>query len=321
MKMRSLLFSWSVLLLAALAGCRATPVDRGRFEGTLNVTGEVMLELENGSGEVRISPGQDNEVRIQGEFRVRAWFWEDPRNVAAELRDSPPIEQHGNYIRVGQDRPFRNVHIDYVITVPRFSEVKATVGSGSLEVRGVRGPARLHAGSGDVTAQGIGGDTEVQTGSGDVYVKEVGGDLRATAGSGDLRLEGAGGDVRATAGSGDILILDPGGRVTTKTGSGDVEVRGARGDVTMTTGSGDLSIEGSPPPRSFWDLRTASGGIRIDVPRDASFVFHARSRSSRIETDIPIEVTERSRRELRGRVGAGEARVTVETGSGRVVLR
>src|SRR2546426_159979 len=128
-------------------------------------------------------------------------------------------------------------------------------------------------------------------------------------------------ELETEVGSGGITIAEPGGRVTAGTGSGSVTVSGAAADLRAKTGSGNLTIEGNPSPDSYWELHTGSGGIAIAVPASASFRFHAHSNSGQIETHIPVVIEERSKHELRARVGSGAARVEAETGSGNIQIR
>jgi DUF4097 and DUF4098 domain-containing protein YvlB len=310
-----------ILLTALSAGCATSTVEGGKFERTLRVDGPVRLEVEAGAGRVVIRSGSNTEVRVEGSFRVRPWAWQNADRILESFRKFPPVEQHGNFVRIGKDRERPNLVVDYSIVVPQETELSVGLGSGELDVRDVRGPAGLQAGSGNVKADAIGGDVTFRAGSGDVRLSNIRGAVRLEAGSGDLWLENVQDEIRVTTGSGAVRIQQPGSRVTARTGSGDIEVRGAKSDLYVTTGSGDLTAEGSPAPHAFWEVRARSGDVRLEVPSNASFTFFARTRSGDIETQVPMEVTERSRRELRGRVGSGEARITVETTSGTISLR
>lgn len=310
----------AVAAAVCLAGCgwKKEPTT-GKFEKTLNVSGPARLELKNGSGDVTIQAGAAGQVRIRGEVHAREFFFGGDR--VEDYVNRPPIEQVGNIIRVGHERrSMRNVSINYTIEVPADTEVRASVGSGSTEIGGIRGAVSLTAGSGDIKVYQLGQNAEINTGSGDVEIRDVRGNLRAGTGSGDITVETVGGEVRASTGSGDIHVGQPGGRVTVKTGSGDMDIKGASADVRMSTGSGECRLEGNPSANSFWEVSTGSGDITLNVPDTASFRLHARS-NNRIETSIPLTVEEQSKKELRARAGKGEARIEVDTSSGRVVIR
>lgn len=304
------------------AACVGGPAGSGSFERTLSVSGPVRLDVQNGTGSVEVRAGESNEVRIYGEIRARDLIWEDPHRRVQEITRNPPVEQHGNVIRVGSDKNLlRGVAISYRITVPADSELQAAVGSGGLEVRGIHGPARLTTGSGGITAESIREDVQATTGSGGITLANVEGEVRATAGSGGITLSEIRGEIRATAGSGRITISEPGGRVTAKTGSGGVRVSGAESDVRASAGSGGLVISGSPTAGSYWELRTGSGSIDIGLPPSASFRLYAHSHSGRIETAMPLLIEEQTKHEMRARAGSGASRIEVRTGSGRIQIR
>lgn len=311
-----------VLGLALLAtACGLGPSSTGQFDRTLAVTGPVHLEIQNGSGGVEVKAGATGEVRIHAEVRVSVWPWENPRRRVQEITSDPPIEQQGNIIRIGFYKlRMRMATISYTIAVPAETDLTAFVGSGGVEVHAIQGPLKLTTGSGGITAGDIRQDVQGTAGSGGITLTKIQGEVRATTGSGGMTLNQIQGDIRATIGSGGVTIDDPGGRVTARAGSGGVHIRGASGDLRVMAGSGDISVEGSPAPDSYWEVQTGSGSIDLGVPSDASFRLVAQASSGRIETRIPMVIEEQSRREVRGRVGSGAARLELRTGSGSIQI-
>jgi hypothetical protein len=315
----------SVLVLASAltaSGCIMVPGPRGKFERTLTVTGPVRLELVNGSGDVRLSAGSAREVRVQGEFEVRQWIWEPESRRAEDYEKDPPIEQTGDIVRIGYaERWRRNVRVQYTIHVPLETSLRAQTGSGWIEVKGLRGPARLSTGSGNILAEGIRQDVQANTGSGDVTLRDIGGPVRAGTGSGDVSVQNIDSDVRASTGSGRIQIAAARGRVESNTGSGNIRVTEATADLRARTGSGDITASGRPSGRFIWDLQAASGDIRLDLGPAANFRLSARTSSGRIVTAVPLTVEEQSRRALRARAGSGEGRIEVRTTSGDIRIQ
>ena len=124
------------------------------------------------------------------------------------------------------------------------ASLDATVGSGDLEVRRVRGKVSAKAGSGDIEIDDVGALHVPSIGSGDVSARNVRGDVEVgSIGSGDFSLDRAGGGVRiGSVGSGDADLTGIGGAVDIGSiGSGDVEVRGAAGLTVRSVGSGDIN--------------------------------------------------------------------------------
>lgn len=318
---KSALLAALLSLAAAFAGCgtSATGSGTGAFDRELTVTGPLTLEVMNGSGEVQINPGPSGSVRVHGEFRLRSMPWENVQQRVAEISQHPPIEQEGNLIRIGQGkRSWGDLTVSYNITVPAEAELRGTMGSGDLQVRGIRGPVRLTTGSGNITAEQIGEDTQVTSGSGDVRLRDIQGEVQFTTGSGDVQLSNVHGEIRAHTGSGDITIERPGSTIAAGTGSGDVVLRGISGDARVKTGSGDVTVDGDPVGTSYWEFHTGSGEVAIRVPSGSSFRFYARTSSGKITTAIPMVVEEQLKHELHAHVNDGKGRVEVETSSGDI---
>jgi len=314
-------FAPLLLLAAALAGCGtpATGSGTGTFDRQLTVTGPVALEVANGSGEVQIIPGPSGNVRVHGEFRLRTMPWENVQQRSTEIAQHPPIEQEGNLIRIGQGKQsWGNLTVNYTITVPTETELRATMGSGDLQVRGIHGPVRVTTGSGNVAAEQIGEDTQVTAGSGDVRLRDIQGEVQVTTGSGDVQLSDVHDEIRVHTGSGDIKIERPGSAVSAGAGSGDVVLRGISKDARAKTGSGDVTVDGDPAGTSYWEFHTGSGEVAIRVPSSSSFRFYARTSSGKITTAIPMVVEQQLKHELHAHVNDGKGRIEVETSSGDI---
>src|ERR1700694_6036054 len=150
-------------LFAALAGagCAMGPSATGSFDRPLSVSGPIRLELTNTSGDVSITGSADGKVHVHADARASGAGFESPEKRMSELVENPPVEQHGDTIRIGVElRRSRNVKINYVIEVPRETEVDSTVVSGEQTIVNVRGPVKAQAVSGSIRADHV--DKQVQ---------------------------------------------------------------------------------------------------------------------------------------------------------------
>lgn len=313
-------FLGAILTLGS-AGCiRMGNPETRNFDKEYPIKGPVTLDIQNGSGDVSISVGAPGRVRVRGEVRMyeNLFATRSSRGIE-EITQKPPITQAGDILRIVRPQPISmgGVRINYTIEVPENTEVRLRNGSGDVQVTGIEGPVSLETGSGNIQVMRTQQRADVSAGSGDIVVRDVNGPLVINARSGELEIESVRGDIRAETGSGDIRITRPGGRIQARASSGDIEIDGISADLRLHTGSGDCHVVGNPAPSSSWEIETRSGEAVLDVPERASFQILARSRGD-IDSEIEMNVEEKSRRQLRGRVGKGEARVTVETGSGRI---
>ena len=176
-----------------------------------------------------------------------------------------------------------NLHVDFVIHVPK--DVKVTVDNkiGKLEANGVNGTLSLKSSSGDIYAENNSGSLDADTGSGDIDVKghsgvldldtgsgdvtvdhQKSGDIKVDTGSGDVKLASLGGTLKAETGSGDVELLDfNGAGADLETGSGEIKLRDVAGSLKLSTGSGDINGSGIKAGQAV-ECDTGSGGVELD---------------------------------------------------------
>jgi hypothetical protein len=254
----------------------------GTFDKTLSVNGAVQLEISTGSGYVHVNPGSDNQVHIIGHVHANHGLMGSSDDQVQKVVDNPPIQQSGNTIRVGEMHGlFNHVSIDYEVTAPKSTHLKAESGSGDLKAVGMGGGNRLETGSGSISGDNLGGDSYLQTGSGDIRVN-----------------------------------FSSGGNVTAGAGSGSIRLTGLKGSLKAETGSGDVSVAGQP--LDYWKIEAGSGSIDLNLG-DSKFTLDAETGSGSIHTDQAISMQgSLERHHITGNVKGGGPTVKVETGSGSI---
>jgi putative adhesin len=319
----SALVAAAALALIVLGSCMVGAGVPGTFDRSFSVSGPVRLELTNGGGSSVVNAGAAGEVRVHADFRVHSWSDGSAERRKNEMTTNPPVSQEGNVIRVGGFGPSTsNLTVNYAITVPASTQIQAITGSGSVGVSGIEGPANLMAGSGSIEASEIAGDVKAIAGSGKMRLSKIKGLVQATAGSGNIELTEVLGESRVQAGSGRVTIVRPRDAVSAGTESGGVQITGATADLRVRTASGSLEVDGNPEATTYWDFRTSSGSVTLRVPPTANLRLYARSNSGDIDAAIPITMEGTAgKHSLRARIGAGKARVEIETSSGNIALR
>jgi hypothetical protein len=195
---------------------------------------------------------------------------------------------------------------------------------GRLEGKDLEGTLRFDTGSGDIELQRVRGTLRADTGSGDLKVMDAGGTLSCDTGSGDCLIERFSGDkIDCDVGSGDIVVKSgSAGRIDLNTGSGDVSLRDIEAEeVSTDTGSGDVLIECASNRLRKLSTDTGSGDVTLRLGPDASFEAHAEQGSgdlvNRYADAQPIA---HGRTVVGYRRGDGRTRISVETGSGDLVI-
>lgn len=280
------------------------------FEVSPAISGPFLLDVDTGSGSIRVRSGSGDEVTVTGKIKVNRRFWGGkPANsdeLVQEIKDNPPIETSDGQLRVGyiSDRSVRRkVSISYEIVVPAATKVVAETGSGSIRVDDISAPVDVHTGSGNVKLENISGSTKARTGSGSISADGVAGAFSGNSGSGNISL--------LQTAPGDVVV---------STGSGNSELIGVVGSVRASAGSGRINVDGRQ--EGDWKLNSGSGSVRVSLPGDASFELDAQSNSGGIDIDHPLTVQGRiSKSHIKGQVRGGGPLLEIDTGSGGIRIR
>jgi DUF4097 and DUF4098 domain-containing protein YvlB len=313
----------TVVTATVLSGCATEDIVTGVADRSFTVNGPVRLEVQNASGQSRITAGPPGVVRVHAEFRVSAWSWDQAQSRLRELQNDPPISDDGNVVRLSAAHwgwAWPNASVDYDVTVPPRTELQSSSASGNVNALGISGPMDITVVSGDVSAQGIAGDTRAHAVSGNIRLFDVRGSADVSTVSGSVDVDKVQGYLRAHNTSGPIWIERPAGDVEAEAVSGGINITDATGDLRAKTISGGITVEGSPGPGHFWDIDATSGSIVLRVPPTASIRLHAHSASGHIDVDLPGLTWEGDRHSLQARIGDGAARVEIGTFSGGISI-
>ncbi len=262
------------------------------FERTLTTGDSPSVMVSTGAGYIHLLPGSSNQVHITAHLHAgNSWFGGGSGDIESRINQivsNPPVLQNGNDIIIGErhsgDR-YRNISIDYEVTLPQASTIEASTGSGDVELQDVGARFKGSSGSGSVRARNLHGPANLESSSGDIELTES-----------------APGDVRA------------------QTGSGSVRLNGISGGLKAGTGSGDIEVNGNPA--SDWKLDTGSGSVRLTVGSAARFNLNASTGSGSIRTQQPIQMQgEINRHRVNGTVNGGGPTLRINTGSGDVDIK
>lgn len=269
---------WIATATLAMAAIPAL-ASEATFDRNLSVNGRVELSVSTGSGNIHLTRGSGNQVRIHGVVKSN---WGGSDEKVREIAANPPIEQTGNIVRIGaRHENLHNISINYEIEAPENSFLEASSGSGNVTDDGIGENAKLSTGSGNIHATGLHGGFSVGTGSGDIYAEQTGD-----------------GDVKA------------------QTGSGNVELKNLHGGLRGGTGSGDIKVSGTPA--SPWHLETGSGNVEFWAG-NAALTLDASTGSGSVHTDREMLTQGSSdRHHVTGKINGGGPTVRIETGSGDI---
>jgi hypothetical protein len=293
------------------------------FHRTLTMTARepLTLEVEVPGGDLQILYGRDGQVSIAGFAKASASARLDDNFFPALLT----IGQEGNHLTIrhvpNPAYPEEGIQVSYRIDVPYRTEVTSTLNRGKQSIRGILGPVKAVTDKGDIMAAYISKGLEAQVGSGNLDLQVIGEHVEAKAGSGNISCARLPQGVSAETGDGDITLVVVGpSTATVKRGTGRIDVGGARGTFIGSTDGGDIQVKAKP--HDDWQLRSASGNVRLDLPPVANFELDASTDYGGFQFDRDdITRSDTDPHHFHQKISGGGKQIEAHTGSGKIVIR
>ncbi len=224
----------SIILMAMFSASLASAAWNGYEEVrelTLGTQGIDALSIDAGAGSLDIvGVSETGEITVTATIKVPGRN-DDKARRKIEENMVLTLEQDGDkavlksWFEQGAFGWGDSPTIELEVRMPEGLHLGVDDGSGSIEVRNVRG------------------DIEIDDGSGSLTMKDVGGQIDIDDGSGSVVLSGAGGDVSINDGSGSITVRDVAGSVVVDDGSGGIDVSDIEEDlIIVDDGSGGLDF-------------------------------------------------------------------------------
>ncbi len=300
---------------------RQGPEQTERLTETYKVGADAAVDLSQLAGDVRVTTGRGNEIRVEAIKHVRHRDRDEGKRLLTLLRID--VTQVGNRIEIRTMYPRttgRNTSasVDYSITVPADAAVAVKTVSGDLSVTGVRGEVRAETISGDVDVVATPNLAVAKAISGDVRARDIGAATTLTLGT-------VSGTIIATALK--VKTLDAGSV------SGDVQLSNLHVErLIAKTVSGGIEFDGSLARAGRYEFNAHSGDVRLVLTGATGFELDASTFSGSIRSDFPITLRSTGRnddpgarrgltsRSIRGTYGDASAILSIRSFSGTVVI-
>ena len=297
----------------------ALPISE-RFNRVFKVGRTSALDLANIAGDIMVTGGNGDEIRIEAVKRARSRDGEDAKRLIDEMRIEVVETADRVEVRTLYPRNRRNYSgsVDYTVTMPSGGSATLRSVSGDVRVSNVRGELRAESVSGNMVTAGATRLSLVKTVSGDVEVTDAAaeGEVTVSTVSGNLTARGL--KARAvdlSSVSGDVILTNvTSDRATVKTVSGNVEytgplARSGRYEMTSHSGTVRLSVSGT----TGFDLEatTFNGDVRSDFQLTLRAGIDNEGRGGR---------RNRMNRSIRGSYGDASAIVNLKSFSGDIVI-
>jgi DUF4097 and DUF4098 domain-containing protein YvlB len=298
---------------------RHGPEVTERFSKTVRVGRTGALDVSNVAGNITVTGGSGDDIRLEAVKRARSRSGEDAQQLLDELRID--VIETGTRVEVRTQYP-RNrrnysASVDYTITMPSGGSATLRSVSGDVRVTNVKGELRAESVSGDMVTSGASRLSLVKTVSGDIDVTDAAadGEITVSTVSGDLTARG----LKARA-------------VDLSSVSGDVILTGVTTErATVKTVSGGVEYSGPLTRNGRYEMTAHSGTIRLAVSETSGFELEATTFNGDVRSDFPLTLRygaddqgdgrrTRLNRSIRGSFGDASAIVNLKSFSGDIVI-
>ena len=279
---------------------RQGPETVDKVTQTFKVGADGALDLTGIAGDVRVTGGSGNEIRIEATKRVRHRNAESAKQLLNDLRVE--MTNINGRVEVRTVYPRRNTYgdrgisarVDYVIAVPLGVSVSVKSISGNVIVSGVRGEVRAETVSGDVDINSTPNVALAKTVSGDVIARDIGGPTT-------LVLSTVSGSV---IGSG---LQRTGAR--SRFGQRRRQLSGLQVErVEARSVSGNLEFDAPLIEGGRYEFTSHSGNVRIILSGPVGFELDADTFSGSVRSDVPVTLRTMGREDRRPAPGRQQSR-------------
>ncbi|MEO7361751.1 MAG: DUF4097 family beta strand repeat-containing protein [Gemmatimonadaceae bacterium] len=306
----------------------ATITRRGRDAGKLtlatgNVDGSEALRVMYPGDRVTVPDSRNRRSRTEIRVRDNGTFGNNYNHENNGRRRSSSMFSDGRRVQIGSESGGLEAAVDIQLQIPNGVSVRLHLGVGDVDVRGVNGDIAVDVSGANITVVDTKGTLTLDTGSGAATLTNVNGLISLDTGSGNVVAKNITSDgFIIDSGSGDVTVDGCAcSKVSIETGSGGLRVSEmTTKSLALDTGSGDvvLGLRNAP---DIITIDSGSGNVTLTLPTDFGAVIDIDTGSGGIASDFPITLSSKSRGEMHGRIGRGDGKLSIETGSGSVKLR
>jgi DUF4097 and DUF4098 domain-containing protein YvlB len=286
------------------------------FSKTVRLGRTGTFDLQNVSGDITVTGGGGDDVRIEAIKRVRHPNETEGRAILSEIEIQ--VQERSGRVDVRTEYPRRRTWsggVDFTVSVPRDASVTLRSVSGTVKVTSVNGELRAESISGNIVTSATKKLRMAKTVSGNLEISDAEADeLSASSVSGDVivsRLKASGFDAQTV--SADLRLTD-------------VEIDHA----SLRSVSGDIEYAGRLARNGRYQLQSHSGDLRV-TPADAKgFALEASTFSGDVRSDYALTLQNLPgnslvppvgrNRSVRGSFGDAGATLMLQSFSGDIVI-
>jgi DUF4097 and DUF4098 domain-containing protein YvlB len=314
-----------------------------------------VIDIENPRGDVSVTAGDASTVQINA--HEVAYAGSDNEAQKIFQAEAAHVTVSGKAVLV-KSPGHSSGRVNLSVVVPKSAQVTLNVARGDVTAAGLGAGATITAGHGNVRLSTIQGSVQVHFSNdrGDFSAHQVTGDVTADGRCNDLTLSEIKGKVLLngdifgeahmenltgpvhlhtsvtdlqfgelpgdmTLNDDDLRVTEAKGPVRVQTHSKNVDLTQIYGDTFVDDRDGNVSIAPAGPYSVEAKINSGHGDMELTLPPNASATVNGSTRNGDIQSEYPLSVSGEESKTVSGKIGAGNAKITVSTDVGDVLIK
>lgn len=292
-----------------------------KINRSLDVSKTPYVQIEHINGFAKVIAWDKSEIKVIGTLGNRTEkfiFEKDDNDVLIKVK----VEDNGAWNNWGS-----NNGDDLEIFVPRQSNVYYSAVNADVELKQVRGGARVETVNGSIDVTELAGRIRLESVNGRITADSLEGDVKISTVNGSI-------DSRSSKGkedsyesvNGSIEVFSESGDINVETVNGDIELElGKVNQLNLDTVNGSINARLELESNGEIEASSVGGSIRLYLQNDVSARFDIEGHAGgNITNNLSDDKMQKAKygpnRWLKFSLNGGSAKVNVSTVSGRVKL-
>lgn len=299
----------AVLAIVFMAGCRWIP--RVKYTRQVNLTipaGQAELfTAKTHNGGINIRGSQTTDCNLTATIIARAYTEENAKKTAEQVKID--LVPEGNSINVRIEKPdipkWVQISVSLDANLPQIMNLSLGTHNGSIHCSNITGWLKADSHNGNIIVADVSGDADLSTHNGKISSSSIVGRIKAVTHNGKITVTGA-------VGGADLL-----------THNGIINYAGALADLKFESHNGNVDIhctEQSPKPCDI-SIETHNGSIEFTAPENFSAAVDGSTHNGSIRTDLPLTVTGKNNKIIKGVMGSGRDKLHLKTHNGSIKIK
>ena len=298
-RFKKVLIITGILLCVLIFVGGAWDMNKKEYRETFSVKPGTVLKVFNKNGNIVVNSWDRDYVEVEALIQRHLW---------TVLLKEPTID-----VTTGNELVVRTL---YSSTLSQAIPVQYRI----LAPKGVL-VAQVETSTGRINVDEVSGDVDAKTSTGDIQIHKVNGLVKAVTSCGKINVNEVSGDADARTSTGGIQLHKVDGFVKAVTSCGNIDITGIGGLSGARTDNGKISVE-VPAIRDNLEIRSSNGGITVFLSQGVAAQLEVSTSNGQITYgDLPLTVTESSKKKFTGKLGEGGGRINIKTSNGSINLK